>query len=57
MRAVLTALALLTMSGCASWIDDAYDDQARSQCDQSSHDRGGCYDRVEQSRREHDHND
>ena len=57
MRKVLVALALVTMSGCASWVDDAYDDQARTQCDQGSHDRGGCYDRVEQNRRERDRGD
>ena len=57
MRTVLVALALLTMSGCASWIDDAYDDHARTQCDQGSHDRSGCYDRVEQNRHERDRGD
>lgn len=57
MRKMLAALALLTMAGCASWIDDAYDDKARTECDRSSHDRSGCYDRVEQSRRERDRGD
>lgn len=55
-RLIFTALAALTLSGCASMIESAYDDRAREECDQTTRGsaRGGCYDRVEQNRREHE---
>lgn len=53
MRKVCVALAILALSGCASIIDDLYDDQARSECSQSR-DPSGCHDKVEQNRRERD---
>ena len=53
MRKVLVALALLTLSGCASIIDDLYDDHARSECHQTR-DPSGCNDRVDQNRRDRD---
>lgn len=50
--AVLIAAAI-TLSGCISLFEDAYDDQARSQCEQERpSERGGCLDRVEENRRE-----
>lgn len=51
MRRVLLALiAAASLAGCAG----IYDEQARDQCDTSSRasDRGACYDRVDQNRRE-----
>lgn len=55
-RLIFTALAALTLSGCASMIESAFDDHAREECDQTTRGsaRGGCYDRVEQNRREHE---
>jgi hypothetical protein len=47
-------LAFVLLSGCTSLIDNMYDDAAREECDRSARDRGGCYDRVEQQRRERD---
>lgn len=52
-RNTFLALALLLLSGCASLLDGMYDDQARSDCEQAR-DRSGCYDRVDQHRRERD---
>jgi hypothetical protein len=55
MRKLLLALAELTvLGGCISMIENAYDDQARSECDRESgaRDRGACYDRVDQNRRD-----
>ena len=53
-RLVLAALAAVLLSGCVSLLDDAYDDQARSQCDQETRpsQRGACHDGVDQNRRE-----
>ena len=57
MRRILLALfAALTLAGCVSSIEDAYDDQAKSECDRAARsgwDRADCYDRVDQYRREH----
>jgi len=52
-RVLLACAAMLALSGCVSLIDSAYDDQARSECDQqSAARRGACYDRVDQHRRD-----
>ena len=54
-RIVAMFLGALALSGCVSLFEDAYDDQARSQCDErSSRDRGACYDEVDRRRRERD---
>lgn len=51
---LLAALAATLLASCGT-LDDAYDNQARRECDQgSTHDRGACYDRVDQHRRERD---
>jgi len=54
-RAVFALLAAVMLSGCVSSIESAYDDQAKTECDNSSHgwDRIDCYDRVDQYRRDH----
>ena len=51
-RLILVACAAFTLGGCA--LDTMYDDHARTECDQetSPRQRGECYDRVEQNRRE-----
>lgn len=51
-KLILVASALLVLSGCA--LDNMYDDHARSECDQetSPRERGACYDRVDQNRRD-----
>jgi hypothetical protein len=57
MRRVLLALiAAAVLGGCASFFEDAYDDQARAQCDADTRasERGACYDRIEEHRRERD---
>lgn len=53
-RLVLAALAAALLSGCVSLLDSAYDEQARSQCDQETRpsQRGECHDRVDENRRE-----
>ena len=53
---LLAAVAAVMVSSCAAMLDDAYDDQARRECDQGAHDRSGCYDRVDQHRRERERN-
>jgi uncharacterized protein YceK len=55
-RRLCVALALMALSGCASILDGMFDEQARKDCDQASRDRSGCYDRVDQHRRERDRN-
>jgi hypothetical protein len=55
MRRFLFALAAAaTLGGCASTLEGAYDSRARSECDRSTgaRDRGECYDRIDQNRRE-----
>jgi PBP1b-binding outer membrane lipoprotein LpoB len=52
-RAALAMLSALFLSGCVSMIDNAYDEQSRRQCDESSR-PSDCYDRVDQHRRERD---
>ena len=51
-KLVLAAVAAVMLSGCA--LDSMYDDHARDECDQetTSRQRGECYDRVDQNRRE-----
>jgi hypothetical protein len=53
-KLLIAAIAALALSGCISMIDDAYDDEARSNCDQHTRtaQRGDCYDRVERESRE-----
>lgn len=53
-RAAFAMLSALFLSGCVSIIDDAYDDQARRQCDESGGSVGECYDRVDEHRRDRD---
>jgi hypothetical protein len=52
-RALFAILAAMTLSGCISTLDGAYDDHARSECDRetSARDRGSCHDRVDENRR------
>jgi hypothetical protein len=55
MRRFLLALAAAaTLGGCVSMFENAYDSRARHDCDRgaSARDRGECYDRVDQNRRE-----
>jgi hypothetical protein len=54
LRSIAAALAVLVVSACVSSIESAYDEHARSECDRESaaSERGACYDRVEQSRRD-----
>lgn len=49
--AVLSAMLL---SGCVSTVEGAYDNHARAECDRetSPRQRGECYDRIDQNRRE-----
>lgn len=57
MRAVLVALALgaiLPLAACVSLLDGVYNEQARRECDRQSRDRGACYDRIDQHRRDRD---
>jgi hypothetical protein len=53
-KLLLIVCAAAMLSGCIAF-DDMYDDQARTECDRetTSHERGECYDRVDQNRREH----
>jgi hypothetical protein len=48
----LLAFAIVGLCGCASM----YDDAARDECDRTTtaRDRGACYDRVDQHRRDRD---
>jgi len=52
-RLLLLALAATLVSGCIA-VDTMYDDHARSECDRETtpRDRGACYDRVDDHRRE-----
>jgi len=52
-RVLFLMLAAAALSGCVSMFDNAYDEQARTQCEQESgpRDRGGCLDRVDENRR------
>jgi hypothetical protein len=54
-KLVLIACAAVTLSGCLAF-DDMYDDQARTECDRETtpRERGACYDRVDQNRRDRD---
>ncbi|MGE0292525.1 MAG: hypothetical protein AB7P97_09230 [Hyphomonadaceae bacterium] len=53
-RFLLVLAATATLGGCVSLLEEGYDSRARHDCDRStdSRDRGECYDRVEQHRRE-----
>lgn len=54
-RFLLALLASATLGGCISTLENGYDSRARHECDQTTRagERGACYDRVEQNRREH----
>jgi hypothetical protein len=51
-KLIFAACAALTVSGCA--LDNMYDDHARTECDRETtpRERGECYDRVDQNRRD-----
>lgn len=53
-RIILVLTAAAALSGCVSLLESTYDERARSECDRDTRagDRGACYDRVEQNRRE-----
>lgn len=53
-RFLLALLASATLAGCISSLESGYDSRARQQCDQTTRagERGACYDRVDQNRRE-----
>jgi uncharacterized protein YceK len=55
-RLLLVMLAAASLSGCISIIDNAYDEQSRTQCEQETRpsDRGGCLDRVDRHRQQRD---
>ncbi len=52
-KLIVLACAAALLSGCA--LDNMYDDHARTECDREAtpRERGECYDRVYQNRREH----
>lgn len=52
-KLLLAACAVLALGGCA--LDTMYDDHARDECDRETtpQQRGECYDRVDQNRRDH----
>lgn len=57
MRALALAFALAAMtatSGCVTYLESAYDSEARDNCDNAPRRHGAesCYDRVERERRE-----
>ncbi|MDX2233947.1 MAG: hypothetical protein NW200_05570 [Hyphomonadaceae bacterium] len=54
MRRIVIAVAAFLTAGCATLLDDAYDDRARGDCDRNARDKAGCYDAVDQHRRERD---
>lgn len=58
-KAMLALAAAMMLSGCASFFENSYDDAAREECDRSSRaeERGACYDRIEQERRERQRDD
>jgi hypothetical protein len=53
-RFLLALIASATLGGCISLLESGYDERARHECDRntSAGERGACYDRVEQNRRE-----
>lgn len=53
-RFFFALIASATLGGCISTLEGGYDSRAREECDQSTRasERGACYDRVEQNRRE-----
>lgn len=55
MRRLLFALiASATLGGCISMFESGYDSRARHECDRTTRagERGACYDRIDQNRRE-----
>jgi hypothetical protein len=54
-RLILALCAAASLTGCVSYLDSAYDNQARDECEQAGpRDRAGCYDRVDQHARDRD---
>lgn len=53
-RFLLALIASATLGGCISMLESGYDERARHEChrDTRAGERGACYDRVEQNRRE-----
>lgn len=53
-RFLLALIASATLGGCISTLESGYDERARQECDRDTRagERGACYDRVEQNRRE-----
>jgi hypothetical protein len=53
-RFLLALIASATLGGCISMLESGYDSRARHECDRntSAAERGACYDRVDQNRRE-----
>lgn len=53
-RFLLALIASATLGGCISMLESGYDSRARHDCDRSTSagQRGECYDRVDQNRRE-----
>ncbi len=53
-RVLLVLFASAALSGCISMLESGYDSRARHECDRSTRagERGACYDRVDQNRRE-----
>ncbi len=53
-RFFLALIASATLGGCISMVESGYDGRARHECDRSTRagERGACYDRVDQNRRE-----
>jgi hypothetical protein len=52
-RHLIAAIAVtVTLAGCATLLEGAYEDQARRQCDgERPGARGACHDRVDEHRR------
>jgi hypothetical protein len=53
-RFLLAVAAAMALAGCMSLLESGYDSRARHECDRETgaRDRGACYDRVDQNRRE-----
>ena len=53
-RVLFVLIASATLCGCISMLENGYDSRARHECDRATRagERGACYDRVDQNRRE-----
>lgn len=53
-RFLLALIASATLGACIPLLEDGHDSRARQECDRATRpsDRGECYDRVDQNRRE-----